>query len=205
MVATGRYFRTKGMARNVSVHLQEYDFRADFHLLAVVGCDMVLGVDWLETLGLIGWNFLLKVIEFTVQGTNYRLVGSSAHSTGAIPPLSSLDPSLLNPLHIVAQIFNLPTELYHPAPLPDILQALLLKYSDLFEASTTLPPHRFIDHRISLLPRTGPMNVRPYHYGHVQKAELERQVEEMLATGIIQPSHNPFSSPILLMAKEDNT
>ncbi|KAM2882707.1 hypothetical protein COP2_015652 [Malus domestica] len=132
MVATGRYFRTKGMARNVSVHLRGYDFRADFHLLAVVGCDMVLGVDWLETLGLIGWNFLLKVIEFTVQGTNYHLVGSSAHSAGAIPPLSSLDPSLRNPLHIMAQISNLPTGLYHPTPLPDILQALLLQYSDIF-------------------------------------------------------------------------
>lgn len=174
MVAMGRYFRTQGMTRNVSVQLQGYDFREDFHHLEVVGCDMVLGVDWLETLGLIGWNFLLKVIEFTMQGTNYRLVGSSAPKAGFITPLSSLDPPLGDTVHIVAQISNLPYGVSTLAPLPKILQALLLQYSDLFDASTTLPPHRLINHQISLLPRTGPVNVWPYRCGHAQKAELER-------------------------------
>lgn len=57
MVDTSRYFRTKGVASQVSVRLQGYTFTSDFHLLVVTGCDMVLGVDWLETLGFIGWNF----------------------------------------------------------------------------------------------------------------------------------------------------
>lgn len=54
MVATGCCFRTRWVASQVSVRFQGYTFTSDFHLLAVTGCDMVLGVDWLETLGFIG-------------------------------------------------------------------------------------------------------------------------------------------------------
>lgn len=62
---------------------------------------------------------------------------------------------------------------------------------------TSLPPKCTIDHSITLAAGTSAMNVKPYRYGHYQKDEIEKLIEEMLAAGIIRPSSSPLSSPVL--------
>ncbi|KAK9057995.1 hypothetical protein SSX86_022835 [Deinandra increscens subsp. villosa] len=74
-----------------------------------------------------------------------------------------------------------------------------------FEEPQDLPPVRSQDHSIQLLPNSTPPNIRPYRYPHSQKTEIEKQVEELMAAGFIQPSTSPFSSPVLLVKKKDNT
>lgn len=69
-----------------------------------------------------------------------------------------------------------------PTPLP--LELILSTYSYLFEPSTGFPPPRPTDHPITLFPGTQPVNVCPYCYAHAQKAEMERQVAEMLEASL---------------------
>lgn len=45
------------------------------------------------------------------------------------------------------------------------------------------------------------VNVRPYRYPYFLKSEIEKQVAEMLETGIIRPSNNLYSSPMILVKK----
>lgn len=66
------------------------------------------------------------------------------------------------------------------------LAALLSDYVDVFASPTGLPPKRQKEHRITLVAGQGPVNVRPYRYSHHHKDEIEKQVREMLQSGIIR-------------------
>lgn len=85
------------------------------------------------------------------------------------------------------------------------LQALLDTFAGLFEEPSGLPPHRVHNHKIPLIPGATPVNVRPYRYPYFQKSEIEKIIKEMLASGVIQPSASPFSSPVLLVKKKDGS
>lgn len=50
-----------------------------------------------------------------------------------------------------------------------------------------------------------PPNIWPYHYGSLQKNEIEKAVQELLTGGFIRPSHNRFSFPVLLVKKNEGT
>ena len=75
----------------------------------------------------------------------------------------------------------------------------------MFDWPETLPPKREIEHQICLKEGTDPINVRLYRYGFYQKAEMEKLVEEMLASRVIRPSKSPYSSPVLLVKKKDGS
>lgn len=85
------------------------------------------------------------------------------------------------------------------------LHQLLSSFSSIFEEPTGLPPERTRDHHINLKEGSQPINLRHYRYPYVQKFEIEKIVNEMFYTGIIQPSSSPFAFPVLLVKKHDNT
>ena len=85
------------------------------------------------------------------------------------------------------------------------IQSLIQEFSDIFAKPTELPPSRSADHRIPLVPGAQPVQARPYRYTPQQKTEIENQVKEMLANGIIQRSVSSFASPVLLVKKKDGT
>lgn len=49
-------------------------------MLPLDGCDMVLGAQWLRTLGHILWDFSNLKMEFAKDGQKYRLMGSQPNS-----------------------------------------------------------------------------------------------------------------------------
>lgn len=72
------------------------------------------------------------------------------------------------------------------------LSALLMRYDEVFKEPQGLPPKRKKEHVIVLAEGQGPINVRPYRYPHHQKNEIEKQVKEMLQSGIIRHSQSAY-------------
>jgi hypothetical protein len=85
------------------------------------------------------------------------------------------------------------------------LQPLLEEYEDFFREPTGLPPQRAQVQHIPLLPGSSPVATKPYRYPYCQKSEIEKMVTDMLHSGVICPSHSPFSSLVILVKKQDGS
>jgi hypothetical protein len=138
---------------------------------------MVLGCQWLRTLGPVLWDFVTQTMSFWWFDHPVQWHGIATANTSHL----------------------------HSATADNVLQRLLDEFADVFATPTSLPPSRPVDHRIHLLPGTAPIAVRPYRYPQLLKDEIERQCSDMLTQGLIRPSTSPFSAPVLLVKKKDAT
>ncbi|XP_042006094.1 uncharacterized protein LOC121754869 [Salvia splendens] len=213
IVGNGDALLCSHISKQTRLVIQGTEFLVDLHILPVHGPDVILGMDWLESLGPITADFADKRLTFS-QGDRRVVL------KGIVPPprrvtlnvLSSLVPS-----HEVLDMFELllldleadqsgqSAGEEFPENLPFEVLEVLTRFRPIFSLPAGMPPKRLFDHRVHLLPGTRPINVRPYRYPYFQKNEIGRQVKDMLEQGIIQRSNSPFSSPVLLIRKKDGT
>jgi hypothetical protein len=83
------------------------------------------------------------------------------------------------------------------------VEHLIDKYSMVFALPHGLPPTRDCDHQISLILGARPVQMWPYRYTLVPQNEIESQVSDMLASGLIQHSTSHFASSAILVKKKD--
>ncbi|KFK24096.1 hypothetical protein AALP_AAs58075U000100, partial [Arabis alpina] len=191
-----------GVCKAVKFLMQEWEFQADFISLELGNADIILGIQWLRTLGKcqVDWetheiSFIHKGGMITIHG-DHSLHTPQRSSKAVLQNMEESDES--NSMmewkkHEVLQGI-------HPH-----IEVLLEEFGGVFAEPTGLPPLRGREHAIHLVKGANPISVRPYRYPHIHKEEMEKQVKNMLDSGIIRPSHSPFSSPVLLVKKKDNS
>ena len=64
MVAHGRKIDNVVKCHNVKLQMQEYSLESDFFVVLLGGVDIVLGIQWLQTLGTSSANHQEHFIEF---------------------------------------------------------------------------------------------------------------------------------------------
>ncbi|XP_057780007.1 uncharacterized protein LOC130998610 [Salvia miltiorrhiza] len=182
-------------------------FSSAMRLLRLGGCDMVVGVDLLRQLGPITFNFGEQNIKFTREGKDILLQGIKQEMTLKMITGKKFKRALRKGKgSLFGCLFMISAEKVIQDSKPALeIQPLISKYLPIFETPTTLPPNRNHDHKIPLKPNTIPFKQNPYRYPYLQRMEIEKLVQEMLDTGIIQPSTSSFSSPVLLVKKKDET
>jgi hypothetical protein len=196
------------MCPQTPILLGSHEFQVDLFVLPLSGVELVLGVQWLKTLGPVLTDYESLTMTFWIEGQPILLVGqprpipeeASFHQFQCLMATNAIDTFLKVTITPESGI-SLEAE---PPSDPRILH-LLENYSSLFAVQTSLPPHRLVDHHIPLLDGANPVNVRPYRYPQFQKQEIENQVCEMLKNGIIQHSSSAFSSSLLLVRKKDGS
>lgn len=210
-VANGQRLNCIAMVPQLQWCSQEHTFSTDMRVLDLGVYDAVLGVDWLAQHSPMKCDWQLKTMQFERDGTAVHLQGVRSDES---PTLTALDAASLWQMHDANEIWGAALIELQMAPIPDsataqpppvVIQRILTEFSDVFAEPTGLPPRRQYDHAITLEPGATPINCRPYRYSPLQKDEIERQVTEMLWTGIITHSMSPYAAPVLLVKKKDGT
>lgn len=83
MLASGAKMKTHGEVR-IKLKLQDYLFSAEYYVMPVTGCEIVLGISWLKSLDNIVWNFEFMRMKFSVSNYAYQLQGETQASAAII-------------------------------------------------------------------------------------------------------------------------
>ena len=75
MVAYGKKIDNVGKCHKVKLQMQEYNLESDFLAVPLGGIDVVLGIQWLQTLGTYSANHQEHFIEFHAFGKTHKLYG----------------------------------------------------------------------------------------------------------------------------------
>ncbi|XP_026415875.1 uncharacterized protein LOC113311250 [Papaver somniferum] len=183
--------------------MQGHNFSHDLHILELGGCDMVLGVDWMREKSLMVFDFKKFLVKFQRQGKEIELVGHKEEAA-----LSQMSGTKIRKLlkkgkqGFIGHLFSL-SATTPPDDIQPQIAAVLDQFPTIFQTPTSLPPVRAHDHHINLTPNASPTNLLPYRVPYIQKEVIEKLVHEMLQAGVIQPSHSPYSSPVILVKKKD--
>ena len=123
VVANGERVTCPGVLPQAGFTIQGASFAADLFIMPLAGFDVVLGAQWLGTLGPVTWDFTARTMSFQHQGATvlWRAVAEPLRSSVCTTTAS-----------------------------PSLLDELLATFEDVFAEPTGLPPPRSRDHRINL-------------------------------------------------------
>jgi hypothetical protein len=133
-VANGDRVSCVGVIRQAAITIHGDMFLIDLFVMPLAGYDMVLGTQWLATLGPIRWDFGGRSLTFKWHGKSVCWQGLSG--AAAFPG------------HTVTAT-------------PTLLDELIASFANAFTKPHGLPLHRSQDHGITLVSGVQPVAVRP--------------------------------------------
>jgi len=75
MVASGGTINCFGKCHNIRLSMGEYVLNSPILSIQMGGADVVLGVQWIQTLGTIAFNFQKNFMKFFLEGKEDELMG----------------------------------------------------------------------------------------------------------------------------------
>jgi hypothetical protein len=127
-VANGDRVTCEGVCPAVPITIGDEHFAVDIFIIALGGFELVLGCQWVRTLGPILWDFEHQSMSFSRSDHCVQWFGLD---TGSIPRVATLAAD-------------------------NLMQLLLAEFVGIFTVPQGLPPTHALDHRIHLLPDTPP-------------------------------------------------
>ncbi|GAV88292.1 RVP_2 domain-containing protein, partial [Cephalotus follicularis] len=138
-VGSGQFLNCLRKCVNVPLKLQAYQFSIDFFVLPIEGADVVLGIQWLETLGPIHSDYKLLTMHFVHQNSMVCLKGEPQYKPELVTAKELKRLALYEGtaafFHLKGSTINNPSHTTS-TKLPPLIADILLQFSRVFDEPT---------------------------------------------------------------------
>ena len=179
-------------------------------LLPMEEWDVILGRPWLQSVNpAVDWQ-KLEVRERQTNSLLFRLNDSNVTPTVSLVSAQEAAREMKKKQQVifVAKIRETEEQATYKTDFGvgyDVkLREILNEFPEVQVEPKGLPPARQWDHKIELETADTPSQPT-YRMSPAELAEVQRQLEDLLARGWIRPSESPFGAPILFVRKKDGT
>jgi hypothetical protein len=188
--------------------LGRHDLAQDFYVMDLPDTNIILGVQWLSTLGPITTNYKTMEMSFMEEsGKKVVLRGMTGNTPRVVTTkrMESIfrreDIVYATECRISVQVDKKGDTHYSP-----YIQRIIDRHIKVFEPIPPgAPPDTGFEHTIELEEGAKPVITTPYRHPKKYKDEIEKAIKEILDTGHIRPSSSPFASSVVLVKKKDGT
>jgi len=193
---------------NLTVRIGEAKLVVRPYVVDMIAYDLILGKVWLSEVNpRINWE--INRMLLSIDGKPVTLDAEA-------PEKEELPEYILSSTQFKRLAVKSKRKIYHVIIKPDTdkndqvvkdqeLTELLNKYEAVFpkDLPEGLPPERSVEMSIRLeadaCPKKGPI----YKLSRAELSEMKKQIDELLAKGLIRPSVSPWGSPVLFTPKKD--
>eukprot|EP00253_Pinus_taeda_P003165 PITA_03165 len=191
----------------LSVTMGTYILIDHFFVVDIPDTNMILGVQWLITLGKVTIDWKTLEMEWDDENTRrhekirgqhtYPPQTVSSHRMEAVFRKGDIEWAV----ELRASEAGTTGQMVHLE-----IQSILDRYAIVFgEIPPGQPPNRGFEHTIELEQGIQTVITTPYRHPKAYRDEIERAIQELLALGHIRPSTSPFASSVVLVKKKDST
>ncbi|KAF8399716.1 hypothetical protein HHK36_015586 [Tetracentron sinense] len=157
-LADGGTLICKSKCLNVKLAVQDQELRADLYLLLLGDYEVVLGIEWLKTLGDVLWNFSELTMKFTLNGKRVTFHGRRGDNVTTVSSHRMEHILKKTCKGYLLQLRSKTTTMPENSRLA--LAPLLSEFSDLFAEPNALPPQRRIGMTTSLVTGSGKLHLK---------------------------------------------
>jgi hypothetical protein len=188
--------------------LGRHELVQDVYVMDLPDTNIILGVQWLNTLGPITTNYKTMEMSFTEEGGRKIVLRGMTGNSAKIVTAKRMEAIFRREEIVYAAECRISARMDEQGKVhytPEI-QEIIDKHSKVFgPIPPGVPPDRGFEHIIELEMGAKPVITTPYRHPKKYKDEIEKAIKELLDMGHIRPSSSPFASSVVLVKKKDGT